>query len=93
MRVFPRAAARHRPRRGASGRADPELRGSPTRALDPIARNPLRIGVFRLAERHEIPYRVVVNGPSSSVTSSAQRTDWFVNAVLDARRAPAGGGR
>jgi len=52
--------------------------------LDPVEHAILRIGVFELAERREIPYRVVVNeAVELSHLFGAADGHKFVNAVLD----------
>jgi N utilization substance protein B len=52
--------------------------------LDPVEHAILRIGVFELAERREIPYRVVVNEAIElSHLFGAADGHKFVNAVLD----------
>jgi N utilization substance protein B len=56
----------------------------PVEQLDPVEHAILRIGMFELAERREIPFRVVVNeAVELSHRFGAADGHKFVNAVLD----------
>jgi N utilization substance protein B len=56
----------------------------PLAQLDPVEHAILRIGVFELEQRREIPYRVVVNEALElSHRFGAAEAHKFVNAVLD----------
>jgi N utilization substance protein B len=56
----------------------------PVEQLDPVEHAILRIGVYELAERREIPFRVVVNeAVELSHRFGAADGHKFVNAVLD----------
>ncbi|PIE39675.1 MAG: transcription antitermination factor NusB [Gammaproteobacteria bacterium] len=57
----------------------------PVDELDPIERTLLRMGVYELQERIDVPYRVVIN-ESVSLAKKFGATDShkFINGVLDA---------
>lgn len=56
----------------------------PLQRLDPVERAILRIGVYELQHRPEIPYRVVINEAVQLAKKfGAEQGHTFVNAVLD----------
>jgi transcription antitermination protein NusB len=71
----------------AEGRLDAVIQDCtdrPVAQLDPVEHAILRIGVYELAERREVPWRVVVNeGVELSHRFGAAEGHKFVNAVLD----------
>jgi N utilization substance protein B len=56
----------------------------PVEQLDPVERSALLIGVYELAERRDIPYRVVINEAVDLVKRfGAVDGHKYVNAILD----------
>ena len=56
----------------------------PLEQVDPVERAILRVGAFELAERPEVPYRVVINeGVELAKRFGAEQGHRFVNGVLD----------
>ena len=52
--------------------------------LDPVERSILRIGVYELAHRPEIPYKVVINEAINLTKKfGAEQSHTYVNGVLD----------
>ena len=56
----------------------------PLTQLDPIERAILLIGAYELAQRVEVPYRVVINeGVELAKRFGGEQSHRYVNAVLD----------
>ena len=61
-----------------------EFTSRPVEQIDPVERAILRISVYELMERLEIPYRVVVNeGINLAKEFGATQSHKFVNGLLD----------
>ncbi len=52
--------------------------------LDPVERAALRIGCYELMERHDVPYRVVINeGIELAKRFGGQDSHKYINGILD----------
>lgn len=61
-----------------------EFTSRPVEQIDPVERAILRIGIYELLRRPEIPYRVVVNeGIEMAKEFGATQSHKFVNGLLD----------
>ena len=61
-----------------------EYTSRPVEQIDPVERAILRISVYELMDRREIPYRVVVNeGINLAKEFGATQSHKFVNGLLD----------
>lgn len=56
----------------------------PVNELDPVERAILRLGVYELAHRLDVPYRVVINeAVELAKTFGAEQSHKYINGVLD----------